>query len=83
MRVSLIGAGVIGAGWAARLVENGVDAIVYDPHPEAERRLRRVLANAERAWSRLTLAPRPRASVTFARSPALTSCRRARPSART
>ena len=49
MRVSLIGAGVIGAGWAARLVENGVDAIVYDPHPEAERRLRRVLANAERA----------------------------------
>ena len=68
MRVSLIGAGVIGADWAARLVENGVDAIVYDPHPEAERRLRRVLANAERAWSRLTLAPRPRASVTFAPS---------------
>ena len=31
MRVALIGGGVIGGGWAGRLVENGVDVTVYDP----------------------------------------------------
>ena len=59
---------MIGGGWAGRLVENGLDAVVYDPHPEAERRVREVLENAERAWSRLTLAPRVRGTVTFAPS---------------
>jgi carnitine 3-dehydrogenase / betainyl-CoA thioesterase len=68
MRVAVVGAGVIGAGWAARFVENGVDAVVYDPSPQAERGLRRVLENAERAWSRLTLAPRARGTATFSRS---------------
>ena len=66
MRVALIGGGVIGGGWAGRLVENGVDVVVHDPHPEAERRVREVLENAERAWARLVLAPRARGSVTFA-----------------
>ncbi len=66
MHVALIGGGVIGGGWAGRLVENGVDVVVYDPHPDAERRVREVLANAERAWSTLTLAPRTRGSVSFA-----------------
>ena len=66
MRVALVGGGVIGGGWAGRLVENGVDAIVYDPHPESERRVREVLANAEHAWSKLTQAPRARGAVTFA-----------------
>jgi carnitine 3-dehydrogenase len=68
MRSALIGGGVIGGGWAGRLVENGVDAIVYDPHPEAERRVREVLANAERSWAQLTLAPRIRGTVSFART---------------
>ena len=68
MQVAVVGAGVIGAGWAARLVENGVDAVVYDPGPQAERSVRRMLENAERAWSRLTLAPRRRGTVTFAPS---------------
>ena len=66
MRVALVGGGVIGGGWAGRLVENGVDVVVYDPHPETERRVREVLLNAERAWKRLTLAPRIRGSVQFA-----------------
>ena len=66
MRVALIGGGVIGGGWAGRLVENGLDAIVYDPHPDAERRVREVLENAERAWARLTMAPRTRGAVSFA-----------------
>ncbi len=30
-RVALIGAGVIGAGWAARFAVNGIDVNVYDP----------------------------------------------------
>jgi carnitine 3-dehydrogenase len=63
-----VGGGVIGGGWAGRLVENGIDVVVYDPFPEAERRVREVLDNAERAWARLTMAPRARGSVVFASS---------------
>jgi carnitine 3-dehydrogenase / betainyl-CoA thioesterase len=68
MHVAVVGGGVIGGGWAGRLVENGVDAVVYDPHPEAERRVREVLENAQRAWARLVLAPRRRGTVSFAPS---------------
>jgi carnitine 3-dehydrogenase len=68
MRVAIVGGGVIGGGWAGRFVENGVDVIVSDPHPEAERRVRDMLENAERAWAKLTLAPRIRGSVSFASS---------------
>jgi carnitine 3-dehydrogenase len=68
MRIALVGGGVIGGGWAGRLVENGLDAVVFDPHPEAERRVREVLDNAERAWARLMLVPRTRGTVSFAAS---------------
>jgi len=68
MHVAIVGGGVIGGGWAGRFVENGVDVIVFDPHPEAERRVRDMLENAERAWAKLTLAPRVRGSVSFASS---------------
>lgn len=57
-RAAIVGAGVIGAGWLARLIENGVEVAVYDPDPEAERKLGEVLANAERAYAKLTMAPR-------------------------
>jgi carnitine 3-dehydrogenase / betainyl-CoA thioesterase len=66
MHVALVGGGLIGGGWAGRLVENGVDVVIYDPHPEAERRIRDVLANAGRAWAKLTIAPRVRGAVSFA-----------------
>ena len=65
MRVALVGGGVIGGGWAGRLVENGLDVVVFDPHPDAERRVREALENAERAWKQLTYAPRRRGTVTF------------------
>lgn len=58
-RAAVIGGGVIGAGWVARLLENGVDVAVHDPAPEVERRVQAVLDNAERAFARLTMAPRP------------------------
>ena len=49
---------MIGGGWVARLVQNGIDTAVYDPDPEAERKIREVLDLADRALSRLTNAPR-------------------------
>ena len=50
-QAAVIGGGVIGGGWAARFVLNGINVKVFDPHPEAERRLNEMLGNAERAWS--------------------------------
>ena len=58
--VAVIGAGVIGGGWTARFLLNGIDVKIHDPNPEAGRRLREMIANAERAWDRLTSAPLPK-----------------------
>ena len=56
-RVALLGGGVIGGGWAARFLLNGVDVTVYDPDPEAARKIGEVLDNARRAFAKLTMAP--------------------------
>ncbi len=48
-KAALIGGGVIGGGWAARMMWHGIDVTVFDPHPEAERRVRKVLHAAEPA----------------------------------
>ena len=56
-RVALIGAGVIGAGWAARFAVNGIDVRVHDSDPRAPERVDEVLEDAKRAYARLTLAP--------------------------
>ncbi|MDJ0935517.1 MAG: carnitine 3-dehydrogenase [Kiloniellales bacterium] len=58
-KAACIGGGVIGAGWVARLLLNGIDVTVGDPDPQAERKVGEVLANAERALDRLTPAPKP------------------------
>jgi carnitine 3-dehydrogenase len=64
--VGLLGAGVIGGGWAARFVLNGVDVRLYDPDPEAPRHVGRILQNARRAYARLTSLPLPReGTLTF------------------
>jgi carnitine 3-dehydrogenase len=57
--VGLLGAGVIGAGWAARFLLHGVDVRLFDPDPEIGRNVGEVLENARRALRRLTLAPIP------------------------
>jgi carnitine 3-dehydrogenase len=49
-KAAIIGAGVIGAGWAARLIEHGIDVVIHDPAAAAPRLVREVLANAERAY---------------------------------
>ena len=54
---SVVGCGVIGAGWAARLRMRGVDVRAYDPAPVAEQMLGEVYDNASRAWELLDLAP--------------------------
>ena len=56
-RVALLGAGVVGAGWAARFAVNGIDVRVHDPDPRAGARIDATLADAARAYARLTLAP--------------------------
>ena len=68
-KVGIVGGGVIGAGWAARFALNGIDAAVYDPDPEIERKTAAVLANARRAMSRLFgEALPPEGRVTFVAS---------------
>ena len=42
-RVGLLGGGVIGGGWAARFALAGADVRVFDPDPQAERKLGEVL----------------------------------------
>jgi len=58
-RVGLLGAGVIGGGWAARFLLSGIDVRLHDPDPDAERNVVEMLANARLSWSRLTMAPLP------------------------
>jgi len=62
-RVALLGSGVIGGGWAARLLLSGVDVALYDPAPGASEIAETQLRRAQRAWSRLTLAPSPRSGT--------------------
>ena len=38
--VGIAGTGLIGAGWAARLLVRGFDVIAYDVSPSAEAKLR-------------------------------------------
>jgi carnitine 3-dehydrogenase len=52
-RVGLAGGGVIGAGWAARFLLNGLDVAVFDPDPEIARKLDAVIGNARRAQAKL------------------------------
>ena len=55
--IGLIGAGVIGAGWAARCLAHGLDVHAWDPAPGAEAQLRGKIANAWPALTRVGLAP--------------------------
>ncbi len=66
-KVAVIGGGVIGAGWAARFMLNGIDVAVFDPDPEIERKTLAVIANARRAQTRLHGAALPsEGTITFA-----------------
>lgn len=57
--VGLLGAGLIGSGWAARFLLAGVDVRLFDPAPTATEGVEDAVRAARRAWRRLTLAPLP------------------------
>ncbi|WP_102226078.1 carnitine 3-dehydrogenase [Acidimangrovimonas sediminis] len=56
---AIIGGGVIGGGWAARFLINGWDVAVFDPDPQAERKIGEVLANARASLPALSDVPLP------------------------
>lgn len=54
---AVLGAGVIGSGWAARALANGLDVVAWDPAPNGEQTLRANIANAWPALERVGLKP--------------------------
>ena len=56
---SIVGGGVIGGGWAARFLLNGWNVSVYDPDPEATRKISEILLNARRSLPGLYDKPLP------------------------
>lgn len=59
--VGIAGTGLIGAGWAARLLARGFDVVAYDVSPAAEAKLR---AAIDVAWpSILAILPEPKPTV--------------------
>ena len=53
--VAVIGTGVIGSGWAARMLAHELDVVAWDPGPDWQDRLRAALENAWPALTRLGL----------------------------
>jgi carnitine 3-dehydrogenase len=58
-KAAIIGGGVIGGGWAARFLLNGWDVSVFDPDPEASRKIGEVMANARASLPSLSDIPLP------------------------
>jgi carnitine 3-dehydrogenase len=56
-RVAIVGAGVIGGGWALHYLRMGFDVDVYDPAPQAERDVLRMRDGAWPLLERLGLRP--------------------------
>ncbi len=66
---AIVGGGVIGGGWTARFLLKGWDVRVFDPDPEAARKIGMVLDNARHALPQLYDAPLPKeGTLTFCRS---------------
>ena len=66
-QVAVIGGGVIGGGWVARFIQNGIDTVIFDPDPDAVRKIDAIMSNADHAVPRLTTAPLgARGSIHFA-----------------
>ncbi|MFK4380941.1 3-hydroxyacyl-CoA dehydrogenase NAD-binding domain-containing protein [Bradyrhizobium sp. USDA 223] len=51
--VGLLGGGVIGSGWAARFILNGVDVRLYSPSRGVTERVQEMLTSARRAYRQL------------------------------
>lgn len=65
-KVAIVGTGVIGAGWAARMLHRGIDVIATDVAPNAEEALREVISNSEKALERvISVPPEKKGKLTF------------------
>ncbi len=51
--IGIVGAGLIGSGWAARCLARNIDVIAYDPSPDGEGVIRSHIENAWRALEKL------------------------------
>ncbi len=58
-QVAIIGGGVIGGGWVARFALNGWQVNLFDPDPEAVRKINEVMENARASLPQLADTPLP------------------------
>jgi carnitine 3-dehydrogenase / betainyl-CoA thioesterase len=58
-KAAIVGGGVIGGGWVARFLLNGIDVTLYDPAPNALEKVTKLIANAEWAYDELLGINRP------------------------
>ncbi len=58
-KVAVIGGGVIGGGWVARFLLNGLDVTLYDPDETALTKVNKIVANADQAYDDLIDGDRP------------------------
>lgn len=65
---AVVGCGVIGAGWVARLRLSGVDVRVFDPSPTVASIIDDVHDNAVRGWQALNVMPEAVGSLTISHS---------------
>ncbi len=63
--IGIAGTGLIGAGWAARLLIRGLDVIAYDVSPAAEAKLRAAIKVAWPSMAKLQPRKRKRGKLTF------------------
>ena len=59
-QAAIIGGGVIGGGWAARFALNGWQVNLFDPDPEAARKMSEVMENARASLPQLADIPLPK-----------------------
>ena len=57
--IAVIGGGVIGGGWVARCLLNGITVNLYDPDPNAPSRIDEIMINAKLAFDKLIEGPVP------------------------
>ncbi|MDE5446774.1 L-carnitine dehydrogenase [Bradyrhizobium sp. CSA207] len=67
-RVACLGTGLIGGGFVALFLARGLDVIVWDPAPEAKRRLDELLTTAWPTLERLGARAEDRGSLSWART---------------
>ena len=66
--MAVVGCGLIGGGWAARMALSGHDVAVYDPSPETESIVQHSIELANTAWTDLDILDGPIGEIRIAQS---------------